>query len=55
MSLYANLLKKANAGIPSTSSAATISGEPVKYSFKKTEDESREEKKKADGTLALSV
>lgn len=48
-SLYANLLNKANAN------GAVISGEPVKYSFKKSEDEVKEEKKAADGTFAMPV
>jgi hypothetical protein len=54
-SLYANLLnKKASAGA-NASSSAVISGAPVKYSFKKSEDELKEEKKAADGTLAMPV
>ncbi|KAF1353961.1 hypothetical protein BDV97DRAFT_128998 [Delphinella strobiligena] len=52
MSLYANLLKKGNAA---TSSPATISSEPVKYSFKKAEDETKEVSKAPDGTFALPV
>ncbi|KAL1296860.1 hypothetical protein AAFC00_004479 [Neodothiora populina] len=48
MSLYANLLKKKD---PTAPAPATISSEPVKYSFKKAEDESKEEKKAPDAAL----
>jgi len=56
-SLYANLLNKdatTGNGNASSSSPAVISGQPVKYSFKKSEHELKEEKKAADGTLLLS-
>ena len=61
-SLYANLLNKgnatanANAGSSANGSVpGVISSEPVKYSFKKAKDESKEEKRAADGTSELPV
>ena len=52
-SLYANLLNK---GKTNAANPAVISSEPVKYSFKKAEDEAnKEEKKAADGTSAFWI
>lgn len=50
MSLYANLLKKKD---PTAPAPATISSEPVKYSFKKAEDEAKDVAKAPDGTSAI--